>query len=447
MCVERSFVLQVLPAFSRSMQLPGGNALEPHWPQRHLQWLLLAHLLVITTTTTVMVPFLPLYARSVGISSSRVGLIFGMQALSVALPSPLVGWLCGRVGTPSVLAASVLTIAGATAGLSLLPALTASAAGCFWALIGAAVVLGVGIAMGGNAIMTSLALHYPDAMGFLNGGVEVCYGVGAALGSLAGGVLYQAGGWWLPLACAAGVHALLGGLVWGLTAHTLRHMPCPHSPVSTSAAPERPQSRWTPLLSLRYTLPAAALLLAAIAFAGPAPVLPVHWAHFGLSVRDIGLMEAANGVVYSVCALGWGYLSDRTSPDLLIIGGLFLGGLTFPHVSSPSLRISGGAFVLMSAVNSAVWAASVPALLRAVRVGGPEVVGFTMGVNQLVISSGQMLGPVLTSWSQESYGLPRTFQALGTLMWVYAVGYMAYWLSQRMRRKGISVEEDRVGED
>ena len=145
-----------------------------------LQYLLLVLLLMMNMTTSIMGPFLPLQAQDMGISASRLGLIFGAPPLSCSLSSPLAGWACGRMGPASPLMASVLTLGCVNAGLAFLPALGPSPAIWFWALIVAAVVTGAGLAMGSASIMTSLALFYPKSIGKINGRVETCYGVGAS---------------------------------------------------------------------------------------------------------------------------------------------------------------------------------------------------------------------------------------------------------------------------
>ena len=111
------------------------------------------------------------------------------------------------------------------------------------------------------------------------------------MGSLCGGFLYGVGGWHLPLACTAVLHLSCGALVWALAAQTLRHPPRSLSPGTPSAEPVRTRPLRAYLCTRRYVLPAAAMLLGAIANVGPLPVLPQHWSRLGLSVEGIGLLQ------------------------------------------------------------------------------------------------------------------------------------------------------------
>ena len=110
------------------------------------------------------------------------------------------------------------------------------------------------------------------------------------------------------------------------------------------------------------------------------------------------------------------------------MGGLFAAGLTFRLLSSPSLMSSEVAFILMNALTSAVYAPMIPALLEAVRDGGPKVVSFALGLNQMVCSCGEMLGPVVMTWGHDRYGLQGISGTLGVVLCGYAICHMACWL-------------------
>ena len=416
----------LLPRAQVGLGAAAGDVAAPTADSR-IRNLLLAYSFLTTITINMMGAFLPLEAVALRIAPERVGVIFAVSPLCIALLSAPAGWACGRIGCAPVLLTSVLAIVVANASLAALPLATLSPGGSFGALVAARTIMGIGSATGSAAIFFGLALCYPDAMGAINGQVETSIGVGYAAGTALGGFLYGAGGWSLPFALGAVLQLLCGLAVWAVLASALRQREAPEADDAPSSAAAASPG-WALLCTPGYVLPTAALFVAAVGFAVPGPVLPVYWAHLGLSVQGISMLQAAMALLYAVCSIGGGHVSDRTRPDHLIIAGLLVAGLTYGLIGSQVLLLSAATYLLWGVLAALIIVPSVPALLAAVQCGGPEVVGLALGIEESAYFAGEVIGPVAGAWARERYGLQATLRVMAVVMLLYAVGYGAYVL-------------------
>jgi MFS family permease len=139
----------------------------------------------------VMLPLIPLYARSLGASPLQLGLLTSGFAVANAVGQLSSGWLSDRVGARRFIRAGIATYAGANV-------LIASAANAvvliaFRALAG----LGAGI----DFVATRLYLTQvsdPNRLALYNGVLSAVYSTGQVAGPAFGGLVAMAGGLRLP---------------------------------------------------------------------------------------------------------------------------------------------------------------------------------------------------------------------------------------------------------
>lgn len=153
---------------------------------------------IIFTTVTIdllgfgmVLPLLPIYGRSFGVSEAKMGLVLGVYSLMQFLFAPLLGRLSDKIGRRPVLCISIL---GTAVGHFVL-----AFAGSFWLLILGRVIDGVA----GSNIATAqayIADMSPPESRTRNIGMwfGAAFGIGFAIGPFFGGLTYQLGQWILP---------------------------------------------------------------------------------------------------------------------------------------------------------------------------------------------------------------------------------------------------------
>ena len=177
-------------------------------PWRHTVRVLFAVHLVTSAGFSLVIPFLPLYVKNLGVSSpGRVafwsGMVFAAPALSMMLAAPLWGWLADRYGRKLMLVRSTLAGAVLLALMGFVQnveqlALLRAAQGAFTGYIAAS-----------NALVASTIPreHAGESFGFLRTGTWVGTGLGPLIGGLIGEFFGFRQSFWFTgtLLAAAGV--------------------------------------------------------------------------------------------------------------------------------------------------------------------------------------------------------------------------------------------------
>jgi DHA1 family multidrug resistance protein-like MFS transporter len=148
----------------------------------------------------MIIPVLPLFASSIGLGSSGVGLIVAMPAAAKLLLNLPVGHLVDTVGRKPPLIAGVLVD-----GVGCL--LTASATG-LGQMVPARLLVGAGSACGttaGGAYTMDVVGRYPAHIGTLLGTANAIGTLGFAAGPMLGGWLADRGGAALPFVLIGGI--------------------------------------------------------------------------------------------------------------------------------------------------------------------------------------------------------------------------------------------------
>lgn len=153
---------------------------------------------IIFTTVTIdllgfgmILPLLPIYGRTFGVSEAKMGLVLGAYSLMQFFCAPLLGRLSDRIGRRPVLCISIL---GTAIGHFVL-----AAAGSFWLLILGRMIDGVA----GSNIATAqayIADISPPEERTRNIGMwfGAAFGIGFAMGPFFGGLAYKLGVWLVP---------------------------------------------------------------------------------------------------------------------------------------------------------------------------------------------------------------------------------------------------------
>ena len=155
----------------------------------------------------VFLPFLPLFATSLGHDPARVGLVFAAQALTNVLCRIPIGRLADRVDRRRIVAAGLVCLA---LGLA-----TMGQATHISAMVGCAVLLGIGMALTYTAIGALIADGVPAVQrGLAMGMFNSCIYFGMMGGSTGLGVLLKRIGYPLGFALAGGMALMaIAGIV------------------------------------------------------------------------------------------------------------------------------------------------------------------------------------------------------------------------------------------
>lgn len=125
--------------------------------------------------------FLPLYAKSKGISEWQIGIIFGAQIITLALTKPLSGRQSDRLGRRAVIAAGLGLNAVALVGLTVYPT--------FWGFLVGATLFGLAMSVvtaSTSALVAdvSRAHHYGTSLGVLSTIMDVGHASGPVVAGL-----------------------------------------------------------------------------------------------------------------------------------------------------------------------------------------------------------------------------------------------------------------------
>jgi MFS family permease len=144
-----------------------------------------------------------------------------------------------------------------------------------------------------------------------------------------------------------------------------------------------------------------------------------------MSKGQIGTVLATYMLVSSLVQVPFGRLADRMSRQMLIATGGYLGSLAFAAVwfAQGSLHL-----LIIGAVAGAMGAMAMPALTAlAADEGHHGGMGAIMGVLNMAMSAGMMIGPVLAGGLAEFVGLRSLFVFSGV---VGIVGTLLFsWLT------------------
>lgn len=374
--------------------------------------------IIIFTTVVIdllgfgmILPLLPIYGRSFGVSEAQMGLVLGAYSLMQFLFAPILGRLSDRIGRRPVLCISIL---GTAVGHFIL-----AAAGSFWLLILGRLIDGVA----GSNIATAqayIADMSPPEQRTRNIGMwfGAAFGIGFAIGPFFGGLAYKLGLWLVPGMAERVPFIIAGCLALANAVHAWKRLP--------ESIPDRSPFHlgWRTssfhIIAEVLRSPAGKLVwinaLVIMAFAQmEATYAYLVVDHFGFSREDIYWLFGGLGLTV---ALVQGGLIRRLEPklgdrNLAILGGALLA------VSLIMLPLATGTtwLVVFSIIMATGNGCISPALTGAIskKVSG-TVQGETMGVSASMGSLARFAGPALGLVLYQFGGAAAPYLVAGGMM-------------------------------
>jgi DHA1 family solute carrier family 18 vesicular amine transporter 1/2 len=241
----------------------------------------------------------------------HLALLYGVYAVSVLLVTPLFGYLGDRIGArPTMLCGVALSI-GAICFLGMASTLPLLLLGKFFQGAASAALWTSGLAM--------IALNYVERRVEMLGYAFTGGTFGSVTGPIAGGLLYQAGGYRLPF-LITGIAFAVAGLLIALV------------------VPEGEKHRGDPtdfralLFNRSMMIPAVAIALAAFSMGIIEPLLPIQLARYGATSMAIGIVFTVSASVYGLSAPLVGRVSERMPIEKVIALGTIAMALTLPFL-------------------------------------------------------------------------------------------------------------------
>ena len=365
-------------------------------------------------------PVTAVAAADLGVGVARIGLAIGLLgAVVTGLQLPF-GHLSDTRGRTPMLALSL--------GFGALGAvLTATAQSYAWLLVSQA-VLGVGIAGHHPA-------HYPLLSAATDPGTRgrafSVHGFTGALGfaappALVAGVLTLGYGW----RAALGIIAVVGVVyAVGCVAVFVRYVDSEITAPSDTSRADEPWSasrvRALPgraLASLRGMLADRGILLITVlwlvtsiaAWGIKTQTVPLLTDTYGLASATANTLVSAMFVIGAVLMFGGGWLTDRFSPERVLVAGyvaLVAVSATLATGALPALAVVGLTLLLASTIDY-----SRPARATlADRFSTADDIGKNFGLVTIGISGGAAVAPPVLGWVSGTYGVDASFAAMAGL--------------------------------
>mmetsp|Transcript_45450 Transcript_45450/g.120542 ORF Transcript_45450/g.120542 Transcript_45450/m.120542 type:complete len:445 (-) Transcript_45450:76-1410(-) len=272
---------------------------------------------------STIAPYYPSFAEQQrGVSVAHIGIIFSVTSILAFLVTPLAPRLIALVGSPLV-CLQVATFG--QAALNLLWAFTCQIE-TTWHFAVACFVLRAfqGVAMSCNETAAySLAMRSasPARAGEALGYIEAARGVGLLMGPLAGGFLFELGGYIAPGAASA-VIIFAGGLATFL--------------VSTSAVAEEDISEnfigyrellVVPKILANLVLVAVAML--ALTFLDPTLAPYLEKPPYNLTSASVGVVFAFASIPYAICSVVVAPAAKKLGEHVSVVVGMIMMGGVF----------------------------------------------------------------------------------------------------------------------
>lgn len=262
--------------------------------------------------TYLRLPVVPLYAVSLGADTVEVGLINAAFLLMAGLLSLPLGMFSDRLGTKLTAASGILILSAS----SFLVCISHSPLQLIWIYL----FSGVGLAAFGPSLMAFVANISPAThLGRSYGWYTTAIYSGMTLGPAVGGFMAQEAGFTLTF-FISGLSIFLTFWAFLFLLPSSRSLPTTHQPARSGATAAMVWELLDnlPLLGCWLgTLGGCFGLGLFITF------LPLHAQDRGLSLGEIGLVFAAQGILNVLSRIPFGHLSDRAgNRGLLAIAGL-----------------------------------------------------------------------------------------------------------------------------
>ena len=351
----------------------------------------------------LLVPLLPAYARTYGLSQMGVGILFGSYSVSLLVGTYPLGRLADRVGRRGPMVAGLAGLFAST--------LLFAFARSYPLLILARVLQGLSATATWTAGMALLADHFPrQARGRAMGTAFAFANLGVLVGPTLSGYLSQHHGLRAPFYLAAGL-VLLDAVARLTLLKDVQRVP-------------GTRLGFRDLLgNATIRVFAGAMALGAGLWALLESTLPLYLdGHLRLTPTTIGLCFGAAAGVHLLSSPLMGALSDRIGRKNVLMAGLLLA---VPLIPLPVFVHSLGALLVAMACSgllaSLIMSPASPALADAVARMGSDSYASAFGLLNLAYAVGMMLGPLLGSATVQALGIRPALIGAGLCFGVYAL--------------------------
>ena len=339
----------------------------------------------------IVIPFLPIYAKTLGATGITIGVFFASFPLAQMLFMPTIGRLSDRRGRKGFIAAGLLLSSLISLWYVYAPTIGFLILGRFLQGSALALIMPVSTAYVGD-------LAPPEKRGTYMGIFNLFLSSSIGIGPLGGGWLSDTYGMAASFYCMGALNALAFLLVFFFLPEARASAHAAAQPSSYRALLRGPKVRGLAL----YRMVNAIQMGLWFSFM---PLLAVEGLR--LSKAQIGSVIAVHMLVSSLVQVPSGRLADRVSRRVLIMIGGYLGSLAFATVLFAQGFVH---LLLIGSVTGAMGAMATPALTAlAADEGQSKGMGAVMGVLNMAMSAGMMLGPVLAGVLAEISGLGSLF--------------------------------------
>lgn len=383
--------------------------------------MLLSSIFVAMLGIGVIAPVMPLYAAQYGAAGFSLGLIYAMFSVSRMLFMPMVGNLSDKSDRKRFIASGLLIYAISSLGYIWADSITELIWVRFLHGFGSAMVIPIAAAYIGD-------MSAKGREGRMMGSFQAALFAGFGFGPLLGGVVHQ---WAGPeyVFCLMGGFTLLSlvAVVTMLPNSTGREQK-KQQPRSSFRETVR-NKRFCGLLIFRFSN--------AVGRAALITFLPVLATGYEISTAEIGFLISLNILLTSALQYFFGKVADRTSRVLLIlIGGLINAVALLLLPAGHSMF----AFILISLMIGVGAGVAFPAAgAIATELGRSYGMGNIMGFFNMSMSLGMIVGPILSGWILDLFGIPYVFIFVGVVEILGTTGSVLL-LSKRFRVSTLEIK-------
>jgi len=343
---------------------------------------------------------LPLYARSLGLTLSQVGLLISLNVAVAMAFKPVMGWAADRFGWRRSILAGV--------GLRSLVPLLLTFSSLPWQLFGIRSVHGLSEAVRDPPVNTLLAVH-----GEKRGAVASAFAWYATARSVAASLGHALSGVLLTLTASNFSQVFVVAFILSALPLVLVVLYIPRdsepAPVEVAAMPSERDETAT---SMGTSQAPRALTVAGLGLFMSTTAQMLHGLLPILATEYAGLTPAETGIVYGISTLVvlfsgplFGWLSDHVSRDLVLMvrgganilsSGVYLAAPNFPGIAVGRC---------VDDVGKAAFRPAWGAMMAIVSAADGRRRARTMSVTSLGQDAGEIIGPILAGLLWNTWGI------------------------------------------
>lgn len=350
----------------------------------------------------LVVPILPGYALSLGVSQTAIGFLFGSYAIALFVTTPIFGILSDKIGRKGPMLWGLLGLAGAT--------LLYAFAKQFWMLVVARSLQGVSAAITWTAGFALLADLYPlQQRGKVMGIALAGQSIGTLIGPTVGGWLYQLGGYQVPFLAATGL-AIVDGL---FRIFLIRDVPHEKS--------ESVLSSLSLLKNRRVLMIVGVVIIGAFVPCVLEPTLPLRLQNdLKISSGFTGLLFAVPTLAYAVSAPVIGSLSQRIGHYKTMTVGMILAAVCFPSIAlCNSAWLVAVVLVFLGVGMGTAITPCLPEFAELSQKSGTNSFGASFSIYNTAYSIGMMIGPTLGGVLTNYLGIVLSYSVVAAVIFAY----------------------------